>query len=84
MAHKASRRERAGTGGVPAILSSIGMVIIAVFPAYLTGALAVGMRTDLDFGPASLGLAVSWFFVTTSLSSTSMGQVVERLGVRFS
>lgn len=71
-----------GTRGVLPILSSISMVIIAVMPAYLTGALAVSIRAELGFGPSALGLAVSWFFLMTALPSTPMGQVVERLGAR--
>ena len=71
-----------GPGNLLAILQAIGFVVIAVIPAFLTGALAVGMRADLRFGPAALGLGVSWFFVTASVSATPMGQLVERLGTR--
>lgn len=82
MTEHASGQEPAGAGRLLAILSTIGMVVIAVIPAYFTGALAVRIGADFGFGPAALGLAVSWFFVTTSLASTAMGQVVERLGAR--
>lgn len=74
--------EPSGSSNVMPILSSVGMVVIAVTPAYLTGALAVQIRGELGFGPAALGVAVSWFFLTSSLASAPMGQAVERLGVR--
>ena len=65
-----------------AALPWIGLVAIVVLPPYLVGALAVGIRGDLGLGPAALGFAVAWFFLTSSLSATTMGQVVERLGVK--
>jgi MFS family permease len=71
-------------GDVLATLQAVGLAIFAVLPAFLTGALAVGIRTDLRFGPAALGLAVAWFFVSSALSATALGQLVERLGLRAS
>lgn len=73
---------RADGGGVVAALPWIALVVIVVLPPFLLGALAVNVRQDLAFGPAALGLSVAWFFVATSLSSTTMGQIVERLGVK--
>jgi MFS family permease len=71
-------------GDVLATLQAVGLAIFAVLPAFLTGALAVGIRTDLRFGPAALGLAVAWFFVSAALTATVLGQLVERLGLRAS
>jgi MFS family permease len=75
---------RRGRGDVLATLQAVGLAIFAVLPAFLTGALAVGIRADLRFGPAALGLAVAWFFVSSALSATALGQLVERLGLRAS
>jgi MFS family permease len=69
---------------VVAILPAMGLAIIAVLPAFLTGSLAVGIRAEFGFGPAALGLAVAWYFVASSVGSTFLGQVVERLGTRSS
>jgi MFS family permease len=71
-------------GGLSATLRAVGLAIFAVLPAFLTGALAVGIRAELDFGPAALGLAVAWFFVTSALCATPLGQLVERFGLRLS
>jgi predicted MFS family arabinose efflux permease len=73
-----------GRGDVLATLQAVGLAIFAVLPAFLTGALAVGIRAELAFGPAALGLAVAWFFVTSALSAAGLGQLVERLGLRTS
>jgi len=61
--------------------ASRGVVIavLAVLPVFLTGALAVQLQRDLDFGAAALGGMVAIFFVTSALGSPLMGQVVERL-----
>ena len=67
-----------------AILQAILMATFSVLPAFLLGALAVGVRAEFGFGPQKLGLAVAWFFVTTSIGATQLGKVVERLGVRTS
>jgi predicted MFS family arabinose efflux permease len=60
------------------------MATFAVLPAFLLSALAVGVRAELGFGPQALGLAIAWFFVTTSIGATQLGNVVERLGLRTS
>lgn len=80
-----SSGESAGVGDAPvdvaAIAQAIGLAVIAVIPAFLIGALAVGIRAELGFGPSVLGLVIAWFFVTSAVSATMLGQVVERLGV---
>lgn len=55
------------------------IAVMAVLPVFLTGALAVQLQRDLDFGAAALGGMVATFFITTALGSPLMGQVVERL-----
>ena len=40
------------------------------------------IRTELGFGAAALGIAVSLFFTTQALSSAPFGRIVERIGSR--
>lgn len=71
-------------GEVLPIAQGVVVAVFAVFPAYLTGALAVSLRNELDFGSARLGLAVAWFFISSALSAVVLGNLVDRLGVRLS
>jgi MFS family permease len=65
-----------------AVGQAIALATFSVLPGFLVGALAVGMRAELGFGPAQLGLAVAWFFITTALGAASLGKYVDRFGVR--
>ena len=56
------------------------IVVAAVLPVFLTSALAVQVRRDLDFGTAALGGIVATYFATSALGSALMGHMVERLG----
>lgn len=58
------------------------VVTVGQFPAFLTGASAVQIRSELDFSVALLGLAISGFFVVSATASVVAGQVVERVGWR--
>jgi MFS family permease len=62
------------------VLLAVAVATAGVLPAFLTGGLAVQIRSELDFGSAALGLAVAVFFVTASLASVVMGRLVERIG----
>jgi len=62
------------------VLLAVAVATVGVLPAFLTGGLAVQVRSELDFGSAALGLAVAVFFVTASVASVVMGRVVERIG----
>ena len=62
------------------VLLAVAVATAGVLPAFLTGGLAVQIRSELDFGSAALGLAVAVFFVSASLASVVMGRVVERIG----
>src|SRR4051794_41749111 len=53
---------------------------VGVLPAYLAGALAPQIRTDLGIGPAALGLALSACFISQPLFSARLGRIVDRLG----
>ena len=62
------------------VLLAVAVATVGVLPAFLTGGLAVQIRSELDFGSAALGLAVAVFFISASLASVVMGRVVERIG----
>ncbi len=62
------------------VLLAVAVATVGVLPAFLTGGLAVQVRSEMDFGTAALGLAVAIFFVTASLASVVMGRVVEKIG----
>ena len=62
------------------VLLAVAVATAGVLPAFLTGGLAVQIRSEMDFGSAALGLAVAVFFVTASLASVVMGRVVEKIG----
>ena len=62
------------------ILMAVAVATVGMLPPFLTGGLAVQVRADLDFGPGALGIAVAAFFATSSLASTVMGRLVERIG----
>ncbi len=51
-----------------------------ILPAFLTGAVAVQIREDLVLGESAIGLAIGAFFVGSSLGSTGLGRLAERLG----
>ena len=62
------------------VLLAVAVATAGVLPAFLTGGLAVQIRSDLDFGSAALGFAVAVFFATASLASAIMGRLVEKMG----
>lgn len=68
----ASLRWQAGTAIIAAVFGSM--------PAFLTGAMAVLVRRELQFGESGLGLAVSAFFGTAAVLSVPAGRMVERIG----
>jgi MFS family permease len=68
--------------GRQTVLWAIAVATCGVLPVFLTGGLAVQIRTELGFGSAALGIAVSLFFTTQALSSAPFGRIVERIGSR--
>ena len=66
--------------GRQTVLWAIAVATCGVLPVSLTGGLAVQIRTELGFGAAALGIAVSLFFTTQALSSAPFGRIVERVG----
>jgi predicted MFS family arabinose efflux permease len=64
---------------------ALGVTIImtvAVAPVFLTGAAAVLIQPELDFGRSALGIAVAVFFAVMSVTSLPGGRLSERFGAR--
>ncbi len=68
--------------GRQTVIWAVAVATCGVLPPFLTGGLAVQIRTELGFGAAALGIAVSLFFTTQALASTPFGRTVERIGPR--
>ncbi|MGI9049272.1 MAG: MFS transporter, partial [Rubrobacteraceae bacterium] len=62
------------------ILLAVAVATAGVLPAFLTGGLAVQIRSEMHFGVGDLGLLVAAFFVSSALSSALFGRLVERIG----
>jgi MFS family permease len=75
-------RHGGNRSGRRTVLWTIAVATCGVLPVFLTGGLAVQIRTELGFGTAALGIAVSLFFTTQALSSAPFGRIVERNGSR--
>jgi predicted MFS family arabinose efflux permease len=74
---------RMSLGGSPVVRGTAlatAVSTVGVLPAYLVGALAPQIRSDLGIGPAALGLALSACFISQSLFSARLGRLVDRLG----
>lgn len=57
---------------------------LAALPVFLIGAVAVLMRSDLDFSQQQLGIAVSIYFGLSAVLSLHAGRLGERLGPNWS
>lgn len=53
---------------------------VAMLPMFLTGALAVQMSAELDYGPSALGVATGGFILARAIASIPAGLLVDRLG----
>ncbi|KAA5830052.1 MFS transporter [Saccharopolyspora hirsuta] len=71
------------TVGTARVLSSVAAVVtVGVFPVFLVGGLGVQLQREFGFGAALLGVGAAGFFGVASLSSRTMGWLVERIGSR--
>lgn len=61
------------------VFLAIGIAVSAVMPVFLTGALAVQIRRDVDLSPSHLGAAVATFFAFAALSSFVSGRLSHRI-----
>ena len=67
---------------VRAVLQAVAVSVLGVLPAFLTGALAVQIRADLDVGLGLFGFAAATLFGVSGLCARAGGRVVQRLGAR--
>ena len=63
-----------------ALVAGIVGTTASVMPAFLTGAIAVQLGSDLGFGDQALGLCIGGFFTGAAIGSALLGRVAERLG----
>lgn len=81
----ADSRESSGlpyfaTSPARAMLAATSTSVVAVTPVFLLGATAVLIRPELGFGQAGLGVAVTAFFIASSLIAVLAGRIVEVVG----
>ncbi len=62
------------------VLSAIAASTSTSFAVFLTGALAVQMRSSLHFGPDSLGFAISIYYLGAAAGSVPSGRLSEAIG----
>jgi len=62
------------------IFTSLAATIAANVPFFLVAAMAPQMEQELDFGPASLGVALGVFYAAGAVVSPRAGALVERFG----
>ena len=62
------------------VLSAIAASTTTSFAVFLTGALAVQMGASLHFGPDSLGMAVSIYYLGAAAGSVPFGRLTEAVG----
>lgn len=64
------------------VVPGTALIVAGVLPGFLTASLAPRIRHDFSFGDSVLGLAVAIFYLTSMVSSTPSGHLVERIGAR--
>ncbi|HEU5301271.1 MAG TPA: MFS transporter [Acidimicrobiia bacterium] len=71
-----------GTGPSSARVVGAALVVSigGSLPSFLTGALAVQLRSDLGLDTTQLGVALGAFGLAAALASVVLGRVVERIG----
>ncbi len=61
-------------------VAAVTTALVGVLPVFLTGALAVQIGRDIEFGPSRLGIASGAFFAAAAIGSALMGRLAERIG----
>jgi MFS family permease len=64
-------------GNVRVLTVVLTTVTVCALPLLLTGAMAVQMRRDLEFGPTGLGVAFATYFVVSAVASPLCGRWAE-------
>ncbi len=62
------------------IISAVAASASTSFAVFLTGALAVQMRTTLHFGPDALGTSISIYYIGAAAGSVPFGRLAEAVG----
>jgi MFS family permease len=65
---------------ITTLLQAVFSTTLGVLPAYLLGALAVQIRTDLHIGPAEIGIGAALLFGVTGVLSRPLGLLVQKQG----
>ena len=67
--------------GVPLLAAlSVGSLVIAQLPTFLTGAVGVQLQRDMGFGATELGAAIAASLAMSFLGSVAFGKLVQRHG----
>ena len=78
--HRDGQRGGPGLTGPAAIAVAVGAA--TVLPGFLTGALALQIRADLDVSVATVGAGVAVFFAAGALAAAAGGRFAQRIGGR--
>ncbi|WP_142060401.1 MFS transporter [Pseudarthrobacter sp. B4EP4b] len=70
-------------GAFGAVAGSVALTAVSVSPAFLVGAVAVQMRSELQFDAASMGLVAAIMFGTGGLLARPAGALVQKIGSRW-
>lgn len=62
------------------VASASSLLVVANLPMFLTGALAVGIRAELDLNRAQLGMVVTVMLAAAAFGSTISGACLHRFG----
>ncbi|MDY7100825.1 MAG: MFS transporter [Actinomycetota bacterium] len=62
------------------MLAGVTGTTASAMPAFLTGAVAVQLGSDIGLDDRTLGLCIGGFFTSAALGSALLGRVAERLG----
>lgn len=74
-------RPKAPRISVPLLAAlSVGSLVIAQLPTFLTGAVGVQLQRDLGFGATELGAAIAASLAMSFLGSVAFGKLVQRHG----
>lgn len=72
--------QSAGDSVTGTVLIAVAVSTVAVLPGFLTGAVGVQIRQDLDLGIAAIGLAAGTFFLAAAIGSGAAGALAQRIG----
>ncbi len=77
-----SRPGQARSSPIRATLGAVSVSVLGVLPAFLTGALAVQIRADLDVSLGLFGFTAATLFGVSGTCARPGGRLVQRLGPR--